>query len=87
MLFQNAAVHDHLEACRARLRRSRLMHHAFLHPYSVRADADSCIDQFGDVLGPPEDVDDINMLRNVLEFRVLFSPRTSVSCGFTGIMR
>jgi hypothetical protein len=35
-----------------------------LHPYHLRPDLDGLFDQWGDVLRPPEDIHDLNGIRN-----------------------
>ena len=67
VFFEYAAVHDHLKARLPSLRRRFLVHHAFLHPDAARANADGRVNNLGHRLGPPEDVDDVDPLRHIIQ--------------------
>src|SRR5260370_26539416 len=67
VLFENAAVNQDVKSRLPRALGRRLMDDAFLHPYGLRADPDRRLDDLRDVLGTPEDVDDVDLFRNILQ--------------------
>lgn len=67
VLFQDAEVHHHKEACLARLLRGFFIDDLFLHPDGRYAELDRVVDNFLDEFRAAEDVDDIDLLRNIAQ--------------------
>ena len=56
MFLQDAAVHDHEDACLSRLFRSLLVDYSLLHPYDRNFQPDRLIDNFPHKFRTAEDV-------------------------------
>src|SRR5437016_8132753 len=65
MLFENAAVHNHGQSSRAGLPGRGFMDYSLLQPNRWNIEPDSFVDDLGDELGTPEDVDHVDLLRNL----------------------
>ena len=69
VLPQNAPVHNHEDPRLPRLLRRLFVDHGFLHPDGRYLQPDRLIDNFFHELRPPENINDIDFLRNVEQRR------------------
>ncbi len=65
VLFQNAAIHHHEDSGFARLLRRRFVDHTFLQPDRRNLQLNRLFHDFADVLGSPEHIHQIDLLRHV----------------------
>src|SRR6266849_3384903 len=70
VLFQNATVHDHENAGPPRFLRRLFVDHRFLHPDGGHRQPDRLVDDSLHILRPAENIDDIDLLRNVEQRRI-----------------
>ena len=65
--MEDAAIHHDFQAGRTGTGGRFLVHNSQLHPDDPRIAADGGFDDVGNVVGPAEDVDDLEWLGNILQ--------------------
>ena len=70
MVFQDAAVHHDFQSRLAGALSRGLVHDTLLHPDSAGTGTNGRFDDLGDVFGSPEDIDDVDVVRDILDGRV-----------------
>ena len=72
MLLQNAAVHDHENPRFAGFFRGFFVDHFFLHPDGRNFQLDGLIDDLFDEFRTPEDIHDVDLLRDIQQGSIGF---------------
>src|SRR5208283_4709568 len=84
MLQQNTAVHHHESACLSRLLGGLLVNHTFLHPDCWNFQPNRLVHDFFDEFRPPENVHDIDLLRNVQQRCIRLFPQRRLDLRIDG---